>query len=68
MMGLAGFYLMRDTVEAALGLPSGTYEIPLVIQDRKFTSDGTLKYPADWHNAHANPKITPRIVAIKNSL
>jgi spore coat protein A len=48
MMGLAGFYLVRDALEQGLGLPSGPYEIPLVVQDRTFNSDGTWKYPASW--------------------
>jgi spore coat protein A len=47
-MGLAGFYLLRDGTEAALGLPSGEYEIPLAIQDRTFRPDGSLEYPAEW--------------------
>jgi len=46
-MGLAGFYLIRDAVEASLGLPAGAYEVPLVIQDRAFNPDGTLSYPVD---------------------
>lgn len=55
--GLAGFWLIRDETEDALGLPgpaprlgdpSGTryYEIPLVIQDRTFARDGSLWYPS----------------------
>lgn len=44
--GLAGFYLVRDAEEAALNLPSGNYEVPLVIQDRTFYDDGQLFYPA----------------------
>jgi len=46
-MGLAGFYLIRDAAEQALGLPAGVYEIPLALQDRSFHPDGTLDYPAD---------------------
>jgi spore coat protein A, manganese oxidase len=48
-MGLAGFYLIRDDVEDALGLPAGEYEIPLAIQDRTFRPDGSLVYPEMWH-------------------
>lgn len=44
-MGLAGFYLIRDAQEQALGLPSGAYEVPLAIQDRSFAADGSLRYP-----------------------
>ncbi len=47
-LGLAGFYMIRDAFEADLALPSGAYEIPLVIQDRTFNPDGTLQYPVDW--------------------
>lgn len=49
MMGLAGFYLLRDSVEASLGLPAGEYEVPLAIQDRSFRTDGSLRYPEMWH-------------------
>jgi spore coat protein A len=48
MMGLAGFYLLRDAAEDALGLPSGKYEVPLAIQDRSFHADGSFSYPAMW--------------------
>ena len=43
--GLAGFYIVRDRVEESLALPSGEYEIPLMIQDRTFNFDGSLFYP-----------------------
>jgi spore coat protein A len=47
-MGLAGIYIVRDPVESALNLPSGEFEIPLVIQDRVLDQQGQLVYPADW--------------------
>ncbi len=47
-MGLAGAYIVRDPAEAALGLPAGQYEIPMIIQDRSFNPDGSFKYPADF--------------------
>ena len=31
--------------EDALGLPSGDYEVPLIIQDRSFDASGSLTYP-----------------------
>jgi FtsP/CotA-like multicopper oxidase with cupredoxin domain len=42
--GLAGAYIIRDPEEAALKLPTGKYEIPLIIQDRNLDTapDGTL--------------------------
>ncbi len=56
-LGLAGFYLVRDAVEAALGLPAGDYEIPLVLQDRSFAADGALSYPAAWDEHFFGDKI-----------
>lgn len=43
--GLAGMYLLRDRydtggVDNALGLPSGEFEIPLILQDKIFTESG----------------------------
>ena len=45
MMGLAGFYILRDATEQKLRLPSGEYDIPLVLQDRIFDPRGQLVYP-----------------------
>ena len=42
--GLAGFYLIEDDEELSLNLPSGDYEIPMVIQDRSFNADGSFAY------------------------
>ncbi len=42
--GLAGAIIVNDEEERALGLPSGEYEIPLVIQDRSFDDDNQLEY------------------------
>jgi spore coat protein A len=44
-MGLAGFYLIRDPGNEPQNLPSGQYEIPVVIQDRIFDVNGQLFYP-----------------------
>ncbi len=43
--GLFGFFLIRDETEDGLNLPSGAYEIPLVLCDRLFYADGQLHYP-----------------------
>ncbi|TVQ63111.1 MAG: DNRLRE domain-containing protein [Phycisphaerales bacterium] len=50
MMGLAGFYILRDDEEDALNIPRGANEIPLAIQDRSFHPDGALKYHEEWHD------------------
>jgi spore coat protein A len=48
--GLAGFYVLQDDERAQLiengVLPSGAYDIGMAIQDRAFTTDGQLYYPA----------------------
>jgi FtsP/CotA-like multicopper oxidase with cupredoxin domain len=60
MAGLAGFYLLRDpAIEGPMNLPSGPYEIPLVIQDRSFNIDGSLWYPTVGINPTIHPKWIP---------
>lgn len=44
-MGLAAFYLLWDDFENSLPLPKGGQDIPLLLQDRSFNSDGSLNYP-----------------------
>ena len=43
--GLLGVFLVRDSVESSLNLPSGKYEIPLVMYDRMLDRQGQLYYP-----------------------
>jgi FtsP/CotA-like multicopper oxidase with cupredoxin domain len=43
-LGLAGAFIVRDTVEAGLGLPSGAREVPLLIRDATLDSAGNLDY------------------------
>lgn len=42
--GLAGLLLVSDDEEAALGLPSGAQDLPLVIQDRNLDADNQFVY------------------------
>ncbi|MGE5175603.1 MAG: multicopper oxidase domain-containing protein [Hyphomicrobiales bacterium] len=68
MLGLSGFYIIRDRFEDALPLPRGPYEIPLVVQDRSFNADGSLKYPAKWtpmffgDKVMVNGKVWPKLL------
>lgn len=58
--GLAGAYLIRDECEEQLNLPKGSYEIPLIIQDRSFNADGSLFYPTqDAQIDTVYPSIVP---------
>jgi len=43
--GLQGFCIVRDEHEAALDLPRGKYEVPLMVCDRFLKTDGQLEYP-----------------------
>ncbi|MBL7807891.1 MAG: multicopper oxidase family protein [Saprospiraceae bacterium] len=44
--GLAGFFIVGSAEESALGLPSGEFDVPLVVQDKRL--DGGLTYaPSD---------------------
>src|SRR5215510_14519916 len=48
-MGLAGFYLLEDPNDDT-PLPRDQYDIPLMLQDRSFTSDGELDYDHQRHH------------------
>jgi FtsP/CotA-like multicopper oxidase with cupredoxin domain len=48
--GLAGSYWLRDSRDTGepdnpIGLPTGRWEVPLVVQDKMFDLDGKLAYP-----------------------
>lgn len=64
--GLAGFYLIRDQFDTGvagnpLGLPApyGTYELPLVLQDKTFNANGTLFYDTAGVNPAVHPQWVP---------
>ncbi|TBR72411.1 MAG: multicopper oxidase family protein [Burkholderiaceae bacterium] len=42
--GLAGLFLVSDDEEAALDLPTGPHDLPLVLQDRTFDNANQLTY------------------------
>ncbi|EPE7490092.1 multicopper oxidase CueO [Cronobacter universalis] len=48
-MGLAGLVLIEDTESLQLMLPKiwGVDDVPLIIQDKKFTTDGQVDYQLD---------------------
>jgi spore coat protein A, manganese oxidase len=71
--GLAGFYLLEDELEDTLELPTGEFELPLMIQDRAFNADGTLRYSDDVDQGFmgdtvvVNGSVSPR-AAVKRGL
>ncbi|MBP9708141.1 MAG: multicopper oxidase domain-containing protein [Oligoflexales bacterium] len=52
--GLAGLIIIDDAQEAALDLPReyGVDDIPVIIQDRKFTKDGQFQYVQSMMDLH----------------
>ncbi|PVI08271.1 oxidase cueO precursor [Periconia macrospinosa] len=44
--GQAGFYILEDGAENALGLPKGSYDLALALASKQYNSDGTLFSPA----------------------
>jgi FtsP/CotA-like multicopper oxidase with cupredoxin domain len=72
--GLAGLYLIRDDQDTGergnpLGLPAGPYEIPIVLQDKTFNTDGSLVYPTQGVTSY-HPEWVPEFfgdVAVVNA-
>ncbi len=62
--GLAGFFIIDDEHSDSLALPDtyGTDDIPLVLQERRFTRDGRLEYnprmPDIMHGYFGNALLT----------
>lgn len=63
--GLAGFYLLRDpknfleNPKSPNRLPFGEFEIPIVIQDRSFNTNGSLRFDNVGDNPDMHPYWTP---------
>nr|MBA3606578.1 multicopper oxidase domain-containing protein [Acidimicrobiia bacterium] len=45
--GLAGMFILDDEVDAALPLPEGEYDVPLMVVDRRLDAENQLVYPGD---------------------
>ena len=48
--GMAGLFIVHDEEEAAAQLPTGEFDLPLVIQDRIFDANRQLVYAGDSMN------------------
>lgn len=46
--GLNGFYVIESAQEKRLNLPSGEYDVPVMLQDKTFEADGSLHYPSSF--------------------
>jgi spore coat protein A len=71
--GLAGYYIVEDELEDSLDLPSGDFDVPLVIQDRAFNANGSLSYTENIDEGFlgdtivVNGTVSPRF-AVKRGL
>jgi bilirubin oxidase len=43
--GQAGAYILHDAAERSLGLPSGKYDVPLLLSSKQYNNDGSLYFP-----------------------
>ncbi|WP_214413209.1 multicopper oxidase family protein [Sphaerisporangium fuscum] len=60
--GLHGFYIIEDAAEKMLALPTGQYDVPIMLRDSEFDKDGGLIFfddPANRTTILANGKIQP---------
>lgn len=55
--GLAGFHIVQDDEEGALGLPAGERDVPLMICDRAFAGDGSFRYPSIDSSLRGEPGV-----------
>ncbi|KAL3687464.1 hypothetical protein R1sor_013773 [Riccia sorocarpa] len=56
LAGLEGLYIIRSPSEEPKHLPSGDYEISLIIQDKQFWANGSINFPdiGDSPSNHPN--------------
>ena len=61
--GLHGFYLIDDPADDSLQLPSGAYDIPIMLTDARFAADGSLVFTQNdmlgRTSLLANGRVTP---------
>lgn len=59
--GLEGMFIIRDPQHDAVAplLPSGQFEMPLMLTDRAFNSDGSIQFNIDGDNPDLHPYWVP---------
>jgi FtsP/CotA-like multicopper oxidase with cupredoxin domain len=60
--GLHGFYILDDDAERGLNLPSGQYDVPIMLRDIQLDANGAMVYPSiapDRTTILANGVVTP---------
>ncbi len=67
--GLQGLYVIRDEAEDRLNLPSGKYEVPLLLYDRLLRTDGQLDYPVSGdHKSPWVPEVYGDIMLVNGKI
>lgn len=72
--GLVGMYFLRDDVDTgaagnSLGLPTGEFELPMILQDKVFTSDGRQSVRSTWLTPQGSwDPATPGDVGVVNGV
>ncbi len=60
LSGLAGFYIIQNASDpVGQVLPSGAYDMPLLLQDRSFYQNGSLYYPTEGNYPTVHPVWQP---------
>lgn len=57
--GLHGFYLLDDDVERPLNLPSGRYEVPIILTDCHFDAQAGIVFDIPRNTVITNGKVQP---------
>ena len=57
--GLAGMFIVDDKVDAALPLPKGRYDVPLMLTERTFDSSNQLTEPFVQYDDQVSPGAGP---------
>jgi spore coat protein A len=60
--GLQGMFITDDKTEASLGLPTGRYDVPLLVSDRSFTADNHLVEPFPPNSPPGDETVGNRIL------
>lgn len=60
--GLAGMVILDDPVDAALSLPSGAFDVPLMVADRSFDEDNQLNYVFNPSGVRGNTMLVNGVV------
>lgn len=66
--GLLGAFFVRDDIEAALNLPSGEHEIPLILCDRFLEKSGRLSYAVGTKANPWTPELFGNAVLVNGKL